>query len=278
MALSDQATRRLVHPSAYFLLRACLASSWVMYPAIALGLGTMIFDFRFFLANWWIGAVFFLSIASVRMCAVWSDLQVSELDRGYTSVLYFGNEVDVRDPRDGRVLRVAGQPFLPARNMKLARQLAKKSAVTGQGLPDAAPPPAPNFIPDYRAGTGAAVPGNPRRSSLITVLILVFSVAFVLRMLILASRPGTAQFWAIGIAVVIAVALGLTAPMYAYARSIRARNGRIEARNPAALVSPARFSCTSAAGGSTWPPSLPSRWRRTPATTPCGRSWTRFGG
>jgi hypothetical protein len=210
-----------------------------MYPAIALGLGTMIFDFPYFVANWWIGVVFLSSIASVRMCAVGSDLQASkELDRGYTSVLYFGNEVDVRDPRDGRLLRVAGQPFLPARNMKLARERVKNSGSTGRRLPDTAPPPMPDKIPDYRAGTGAAVPGNPRRSSLITVLIVVFIVTFVLRMLILASQP-VGQFWAIGIAVIIAVALGLAAPVYVYARSIRVRNARIQARNPAALVVPA---------------------------------------
>ena len=242
MTLTEQAALRLVHPSAYVLLRACLVSSWVMFPAIALALGTMIFDFHYFVANWWIGVVFFLSIASVRMCAVGSDLQASkELDRGYTSLLYFGNEGDVRDPRDGHLLRVAGQPFQPARSMTEARDLVKDSgnpSVTGPRLPVAAPPSMPNNIPDYRAGTGAAVRGNPRRSALITVLIVVLVVTFVLRLLIVASQPA-GRFWAIGIAVILAVGLGLTAPIYVYARSIRVRNGRIQARNPAAFVVPA---------------------------------------
>lgn len=243
MASTHSSAPRIVRPSAYFLLRATLYSGFVMIPVSTIALALAIFDFRLFVANPWIAIVFVLSVATVRLCAIGSDLQVStELDRGYTSLLQFGNEVDVRDPRDGRLVRAAGQPFRRARTMKLAHKRAANFEVSPSVTPgridaELSTIRGPELDSEIRSDDKARPRASMRRLWVAGVIIILIAT-FVVRQLISASQTSGYQTLA-GISIALAfVGLVVGVPILVSGHSIESRVTRIRSRDPDALIVP----------------------------------------
>ena len=243
MTSTHSSAPRIVRPSAYFLLRATLYSGFVMIPISIVAVALAIFDFRLFVANPWIAIVFVLSIASVRLCAIGSDLQVStELDRGYTSLLQFGNEVDVRDPRDGRLVRAAGQPFRRSRTMKLARERAANFEVSPSGTPGRIDAEL-SIIREPESDSGIrsfdkARPSASMRRLWVAGVIIILIATFVVRQLITASQTSGYQVLA-GIAIALAfVGLVVGVPILVSGQSIESRVTRIRSRDPDAFIVP----------------------------------------
>ena len=233
---------RIVRPSAYFLLRATLYSGFVMIPMSIVAIALAIFDFRLFGANPWIAIVFVLSIASVRLCAIGSDLQVStELDRGYTSLLRFGNEVDVRDPRDGRLVRAAGQPFRRSRTMKLARERAANFEVSPSVTPGRVAESSIIRGPESDSGTRSDEKAGPTarlHKAWVASVIIILIATFVVRQLITASQTSGYQALA-GIAIALAfVGLVVGIPILVSGQSMESRVTRIRSRDPDAFIVP----------------------------------------
>ena len=245
ITLTERLILPVVRPSAYFLLRATVYSGFAMIPWSVLTVALVVRDFRLFVTNGWIAVIFVLSVASVRLCAVGSELQVrKELDRGYTSLPRFGNEVDVRDPKDGRLLRVAGQPFRRARTMKLMRERASNQntlprAVSIRSDVESSIIRGSGANTDSPSAVAAVSPPRRNRWMWIWGLIVVVAVTFVARQIVFAPRTslGTVVIEVLIIVLVVGLVLGI--PTLLSGRAIQARLVQIQAQNPQALVIPA---------------------------------------
>jgi len=235
----------VVRPSAYFLLRVTVYSGFAMIPWSVLTVALVVLDFRLFVTNGWIAVIFVLLVASVRLCAVGSELQVrKELDHGYTSLLRFGNEVDVRDPRDGRLVRVAGQPFRRARTMKLMRERASypntlPHAVSSRSDAESSIVRGSDANTDSPSAVAAVSPPRRNRWMWIWGLIVVLAITFVARQIVFGSRASVSTIVIGVLIIVLVVGLVLAVPTLLSGRALQSRVAQIQAQNPQALVIPA---------------------------------------
>lgn len=245
VALTERAAPRMVQPSAYLLMRATVYAGFAMIPVSILAIALAVFDFRLFVTNWWIAVMFVILVASVRLCAIGADLQaVKELDRGYTSLLRFGNEVDVRDPRDGRLVRVAGQPFRRARNMKLMRERATDFASAPDSIPMSSDAESSiireqDLKSEFRPDVRAVIPTRPNRRVWMIAMLILLATTFAVRQLIFASQTSW-NLVLVGILIaLVIVGLVLGLPTLVSGQTMQSRVARIRAGNPGAFVVPA---------------------------------------
>ena len=242
--LAGDSSIRLVRPTAYHLQRVAWYSGAAWLPILLITVVIAIANFRFFSTHFWIAGPFFAGLFVSTLADAVGTVQVArELDRGYTTLLRFGNLVDIRDSATGSLLRRAGAP-VRGRTMKLLRQHVETFGVTSADLETRVSdvPPVPLDVGEHsvvvpRSQTDEVQTRSGSARAVVTVIVSFIALAGITRFFLFAVTAGSP----VAVVAAILLALGVPAviilvPTLIGNRRSRLRLRRIREVSPEALL------------------------------------------
>jgi hypothetical protein len=242
--LASDSSTRLVHPTAYHLQRAAWYSGVAWLPILLITFAIAITNFRFFSTHFWIAGPFFAGLFVSTLADAVGRMQVGrELDRGYTTLLRFGNLVDIRDSATGTLLRRAGAP-VRGRTMKLLRQHAEMFGATPAELEtrvsDVSPAPlafGEHSVVAARSETDELQRRSGSARAVVTVVASFIALAGIARFFLFAVTAGSPAAVMAAILLALGVPAGvILVPVVMGNRRSRLRLRRIHGDNPEALL------------------------------------------